>query len=290
MFCPKCKKDEYFYTHSNGKRTGLVCKSCGYEPNKINAGDTTKHHISPQETQSTAQNRLLYTGALSKAERDLHNNCVKFKVIKFVEVSWNRLEGFNAPIYVMIYQGFNVQYMKNWLKIFSKGRNFTDLNGLEPKKDEILKKLTEIALEIATKNGFEIEPIPIIFRQENKTPYLSHVNFVEKEAQSVYAKNGELGKIEFKGENCIQNDFNLTQALITLNENILLEIENKKLHQKVLIDMSDTLREIANNGHSTEKEADHAFTARLKEIPSEIDCLTKLRNSALRLSEEVMRW
>ena len=178
------------------------------------------------------------------AVHDDHNNALKFRIIRDSEVG-TRVERFRGAKWDLPeFEGHRVQKTRNWLIIYNNGRNRVPLKDLENTADTILKGMVDTAVRISQRYNFEIDTTPLPFssnRPEIKTPYLSSVNFIEKEAKAVYPIPSP---IELVGENAVANSWNLTQTLANLTRLTELEIENKKRHQAVLESMETTLKAI----------------------------------------------
>jgi len=250
--CPTCGSRKW-----HGYKGWWKCGNCGKEirptPQKAKCGVvTTANGISPQTTTSSPLDYLLSSKDISivnsplyQAINDHHSNAWKFKIIRDnLDLNLKKQNGFDGPISWIYFEGITAMKTANWLILYKNGRNKVPLKNLEQTEVHILQGLTNTALKIAEKYNFEIEPIPQVSGEnhpEVKTPFLSANNFIEKEAKAVYKIPSP---IETLGKNAVKNAINLTEALVMLNENILLEIQNKQLHQKVLEDMRDTLKEM----------------------------------------------
>jgi len=240
MRCPSCKKDRYF---RKGKDYPFECLDCGFletdtpsllMENKGITGSTSLNcggSINLNKPQSILPN-------LS----ELHNRSVKFIITKDNKVDWKKRKGFRGSIWDLRFKEHSIEKGTNYLVVHYDKRTMIDENGLLKKDEEIVNELVEIAKEVSTESKFEINPTPIFHRIEVKSSYTMDSKFVESEAQVVY--NSPYNNLELKGKNAIPNNLNLTETLEGVKQAMLLEIYNKKLHQAVLEDMRDTLKEM----------------------------------------------
>lgn len=212
------------------------------------------------DCQLSSKDTSLNNSPMFQEIHDLHNNAYKFRITKDnPNLDLVRQEGFKGRYFIVPHQ-LNIKKSKNWLVIYNDSRNKVPLKNLDKTDSTMLEGLKNIALEIADKYSFEIDSTPILFsknRHEVKTPFLSANNFYEEEAKAVYPVPSP---IELQGKNAVSNAINLSAALVELNQNILLEIQNKQMHQAVLVDMKDTLKAIQQNGNHV------SFFSKLRDV------------------------
>jgi len=262
--CPICKSRKWRENQLERGKWKCFNKKCGFE------WWNPAYHVSKSDggiTSKGFESQTITNSSLFKQIHDLHNNAYKFKIIRDnPDLELPRIKGFDGRIYIINYKGFKARKTKKWLIIYKSGRNKVPLKDLDKTGLLVLEGMRNLALEMSHKYGFEISPIPLPFsknRPEVKTPFLSANNFYEEEAKAVYKPLPS--PIEMQGKNAINNSINLSTALAELNQSILLEIHNKKLHRNVLNDMKDTLKLIqeSNSQKSLNKPS---FFKRLKSI------------------------
>jgi len=254
--CPSCGSERY----PGSDKTGHRCLNCGYlfipeeirialSHKPVNDGgimDLTNSAISIIKPSLTIINSPLFD-----AVHDLHNNAYKFRILQDnPDLDLPRQPGFKGRLFCFEFNGCKIKKSSKWLIIYKDGRNKVPLRSLYNTSDMILKGLAETAQEIARRYGFKIDPTPLSLssnRPEVKTGFLSADNFQEPEAQAVYSKPGEPGPIELKGPNAVRNSFLLSESLAQLADLTALEIQNKQLHQAVLCEIRDAIRELKDH-------------------------------------------
>lgn len=251
--CPVCDSRKY---HGN-RQVGFKCYRCGFKtiPEKIRKAIQEANNDKVIIESSKPSNTII-NSSLFQEIHDLHNNAYKFKIIRDnPQINLERVRGFKGR-YFIVPNEMKIRKSKEWLVIYNNNRNKVPLKNLDKTDSTMLEGLKNIALEIANKYSFEIDPTPILFsknRHEVKTGFLSANNFYEEEAKAVYPVPSP---IELHGKNSVDNAINLSTALVKLNQSINLEIQNKQLHQNVLLDMRDALRAIQLNVSKPEGFAD----------------------------------
>jgi hypothetical protein len=261
--CPVCQSRKFH----GSKAVGWKCRNCGFEniPDKVLATMQKANNdggiievVKPSytinkssldwqnSTRDLAMNDLAIS-PLFQEIHDHHSNAWKFKIIKDnPNLDLERQKGFKGKYFVIPHE-LKIRKSKEWLVIYNEGRNKVPLKNLDKTEVHILQGLKNIALEISQKYNFEIESIPIPLasnRPEVKTGFLSANNFYEEEAKAVYPTPSP---IELQGKNAVKNAINLSAMLEDFRIVMEREIQNKQLHQSVLIDMKDTLKAIQIN-------------------------------------------
>lgn len=259
--CPNCNSKKI----RGSKEVGFKCP-CGFETlpmnhNPDNGGVTIDTRISPYiinksplDWQNSTIGSSLKNSPLFGKVHDLHNNAYKFRITRDAEVDWPRQPGFKGKRYMISYKGMKIHKTVTWLIIYNEGRNRVPLRDLNETSVHILQGLSNLAKEIASKYGFEIDPSPLTAsknRPEVKTPFVSALKFIEPEVQAVYQPPSP---IEMKGSNAVPNSYNLTETLTNLLELTKLEYQNKIKHDAVLDCMlktqektQETMEAIKNN-------------------------------------------
>lgn len=185
---------------------------------------------------------------LFREVHDLHSSGWMFKILQG-EIK-GKSSGFRGGSIWLYDNGYSIQFTKDWLMLYKKGRNLHPLLNIKGEKemenafDKKMEEFKDEAIRLSHRYNLTIDTAPkaIGKHPEIKTPYESAVNFIEKEAKCVYAQPNTPGKIELLGENSNKNAWNLTETLTNLTHLTELEIENKKRHQEVLEQMSQTLK------------------------------------------------
>jgi len=250
--CPVCNSRKF---HGN-KRIGWKCYNCRYEniPQEIIQETNNDKGI----IESSKPSNTIINSSLFQEIHDLHNNAYKFRIIRDnPNLNLTKQSGFKGNYFIVPHE-LKIRKSKNWLVIYNDVRNKVPLKNLDKTDSTMLEGLKNIALEIGSKYSFEIDTIPILFsknRPEVKTPFLSANNFYEEEAKAVYPLPSP---IELQGKNAVKNSINLSAMLEDFRIVMEREIQNKQLHQSVLIDMKDTLKLIQQNGNHV------SFFSRLK--------------------------
>jgi hypothetical protein len=216
------------------------CLACGFIEPPMPA-DGEKTDIGHQNLNCGDSMNLNQPQSILPNLSELHNRSVKFIITKDNKVTWKKRKGFKGSIWDLKYKEHSIEKGTNYLVVHYDKRTMTDENGLRRLDEEIVSELVEIAKQVSKEANFEINPTPIFHRIEVKTSYTMN-KFTEPEAQVVY--NTPYNNLEFKGKNAIPNNLNLTETLEGVRQAMLLEIKNKQLHQAVLEDMRDTLKEM----------------------------------------------
>lgn len=254
--CPVCQSRKFH----GSKAVGWKCRNCNFEniPQRVLTTLSQKAKCDGGITNEGIESHIITSlshSALFQEIHDLHNKAYKFKIIKDnPNLQLPRIEGFDGKLFIINYNGFKIRKSSNWLIIYKNGRNFVPLKDLDKTDLHIQDGMKNLAIEIANKYKFEIDATPLAFsknRPEVKTGFLSANNFYEEEAKAVYPTPSP---IELQGKNAVKNSLNLSAMLedfrIVMEREIVskqLEIQNKQLHQDVLIDMKDTLHAIKDN-------------------------------------------
>jgi hypothetical protein len=240
--CPACNSRRY----RGDQRVGYKCFRCSFDNYPKDLLKTVqKANNDGVIIDSSIPSQTIMNSPLFQEIHDYHGNAWKFRIKRDnPNLNLSRQKGFKGNWYIIPYKFLKIRKSSKWLVIYKEGKNKVPLKNLDKTALHIIEGLKNTALKIAEKYRFEIEPIPLNFSKnhpEVKTPFLSANNFYEDEAKAVYPPPGP---IELQGPDAIKNAINLTTLLVDFKDVMEREIRNKQLHQSVLNDMSDTLKQI----------------------------------------------
>ena len=180
---------------------------------------------------------------------DLHNFKLKFNITHVHNFRKGRKSSMKHwDKYTVKFKGHTVQVNPNCIIIWSKGRNKTEDPVMT--SDEIIRKITYIAIEFCKKNNIRISEIPIPIGKEVKVlDYRIDGNFFTPNIKAVYPKPSHIefthptraDRDALKFVSNIEDWKNLQQEQVQINQKFSKNIE---LHIQTMRNIDKSLASI----------------------------------------------
>lgn len=182
---------------------------------------------------------------------DLHNYKLRFNITHAHNYSGGkRIKMRNWTAFQTKYKGHTIQINPNSILIWSKKRHETE--DIDKTSRDIIKSMTETAIDFCKKNNIKIYQIPIPIGKEIKIlNYRVDGNFITPSIKAVYPKPSPVETMGKNAENLakdyVMNAKQIAEAMTSWSKKMDFYANNYEAHVDAINNLNQAVNELRRN-------------------------------------------